>query len=87
VDLLLDGFDEFAATGWSTMPVKLRQLRRVMLEAVRKLISESPKSVGVIIAGRQHYFDSAREMRDALGLGSSFVTLRIELLSEEDAEK
>lgn len=87
VDLLLDGFDEFAATGWSAMPIKLRQLRRVMLEAVRKLIAESPKPAGVIIAGRQHYFDSTREMRDALGLGMSFAALRIELLSEEDAGK
>ena len=87
VDLLLDGFDEFAATGWSTMPIKLRQLRRSMLEAVRKLIGESPKEMGIIIAGRQHYFDSVREMRDALGLSSSFKTLRIELLSEDDARK
>jgi hypothetical protein len=87
VDLLLDGFDEFAATGWSTMPIKLRQIRRAMLEAVRKLIAESPRSVGIMIAGRQHYFDSTREMRDALGLSPSFATLRIELLSEEDAEK
>ena len=70
VDLLLDGFDEFAATGWSTMPFKLRQIRRAMLEAVRKLIAESPKSVGIVIAGRQHYFDSIREMRDALGTQS-----------------
>jgi hypothetical protein len=87
VDLLLDGFDEFAATGWSSMPIKLRQIRRAMLEAVRRLIADSPKSTGIVIAGRQHYFDSTREMVDALGLSPSFATLRIELLSEEDAEK
>jgi hypothetical protein len=69
------------------MPIKLRQIRRAMLEAVRRLIADSPKSTGIVIAGRQHYFDSTREMVDALGLSPSFATLRIELLSEEDAEK
>lgn len=87
VDLLLDGFDEFAATGWTAMPIKLRQIRRTMLEAVRRLIAESPKSVGIVIVGRQHYFDSLREMRDALSLSERFKLLRIDLLSEDDAAK
>ena len=87
VDLLLDGFDEFAATGWSALPMKLRLIRRTMLEAVRKLIAESPKRTGIVVVGRQHYFDSAREMRDALGLTDAFQTLHIELLSEDDPIK
>src|SRR5215472_1504818 len=87
VDLLLDGFDEFAAMGWSSAPLKLRQLRRTMLEAVRRLITESPKTVGIVLAGRLHYSDSIREMQDALGLGGGFQILRIEPLSEEVALK
>ena len=85
VDLLLDGFDEFAATGWSAAPFKLRQIRHAALEAVRKLIRESPANVGILVAGRQHYFDSVREMGDALGTGPGFQLLRIEALSDATA--
>lgn len=87
VDLLLDGFDEFAATGWSSTAFKLRQIRRTMLQAVRTLIAESPPQVGVIVAGRQHYFDSEREMSEALGLSADFRLMRIDLLTEADAAK
>lgn len=87
VDLLLDGFDEFAAMGWSSRPFKLRQIRRAVLEAVRKLIEESPASIGIVIVGRQHYFDSPREMREALCLADGFETLRIATLAEDDAKK
>lgn len=87
IDLLLDGFDEFAAVGWSSLPFKLRQLRRTMLEAVRRLIAESPKSIGIVAVGRQHYFDSTKEMSDALSLNANFKLLRIEALSDEDAAK
>lgn len=82
VDLILDGFDEFAATGWSVAPYRLRQLRNTMLEAVRKLISDSPRSIGILVAGRQHYFDSVREMEQALGIYANFSIVRIEPLSE-----
>ena len=84
VDLLLDGFDEFAAVGWSAAPYKLRQIRQAVLEAVRKLISESPAHVGILIAGRQHYFDSLREMADALGTHNLDMA-QIEALSEVTA--
>jgi NACHT domain-containing protein len=87
IDLLLDGFDEFAAVGWSSTPFKLRQLRRTMLEAVRRLITESSNTVGIVAVGRLHYFDSIREMQEALGLAGSFQILRIDALSEEVALK
>lgn len=87
VDLLLDGFDEFAAVGWSSAPFKLRQLRRTMLEAVRRLITKSPKTVGIVAVGRLHFFDSVREMQDALGVGAAFEVLSIAPLTEELAEK
>ena len=87
IDLLLDGFDEFAAIGWSSAPFKLRQLRRTMLEAVRRLVVESPKAVGIVAVGRLHYFDSIREMQETLGLIDNFQTLRMDALSEEVALK
>lgn len=82
VDLLLDGFDEFAAGGWSASPFKLRELRRAMLGAVRRLIRESPSRSGIVVVGRQHYFDSVREMRESLGVDQNFDVLRIEPVSE-----
>ena len=70
---------------WSSATFKLRQLRRIMLEAVRKIISESPKQVGIVVVGRLHYFDSEREMEETLGLRESFRRVRIEPLSDDDA--
>lgn len=87
VDLLLDGFDEFAAMGWSSATFRLRQLRRIMLDAVRKIIAESPKQVGIVVVGRQHYFDSERELEETLGLVGSFRRARIDLLSDDDSLK
>lgn len=67
VDLLIDGFDELSTRGWTGDVKRLKEYRRSSHSVVRKLIKETPKGCGVIIAGRDAYFDSITEMREALG--------------------
>ena len=63
--LLLDGFDEINAQSWSDDPDKLIEIRRKALVGVRDLISSSRG--GVIITGREYYFNSDKELFLSLG--------------------
>jgi hypothetical protein len=66
---LLDGFDEVGAQSWSDDSSKLKQIRASALSAVKDLIQKTKSPV--IIAGREHYFNSNEEMFEAIGLKSS----------------
>ncbi|TXD54784.1 NACHT domain-containing protein [Ralstonia sp. TCR112] len=65
--LIIDGFDEITTLGISSAKSKLKEARRRSLEAIRKLIEQTPHSTGFVIAGRDHYFNSPEERRSALG--------------------
>ncbi|WP_279474682.1 NACHT domain-containing protein [Aeromonas veronii] len=54
--LLIDGFDEITSLGISSIKTKLREARRRSLEAVRKMLEQTPSSVGYIVSGREHFF-------------------------------
>ena len=69
--LILDGFDEFATAGWSGQAKRLRDIRYNSMELIRKF-TRGPAGTGVIIAGRQHYFDSEKELTSALGACPTF---------------
>lgn len=64
--LLIDGFDEIASQTWSNDPVILRNIRRQSLAAVSDLLKRV--NCGVLITGREHYFNSSEEMFQCLGL-------------------
>ncbi|UPA23213.1 hypothetical protein [Shinella oryzae] len=64
--LFIDGFDEVGSQAWSDNPESLKNLRADALQGVRDLISNQKS--GLIICGREHYFDSNDEMFSALGL-------------------
>lgn len=79
--IMLDGFDEIAIPGWQGQPDKLKKLRRDSMQLVREFVKDTPPDRGLIVSGRQNYFDSDDEMRSALGFGASanqalFVTLQ-----------
>lgn len=86
--LLLDGFDEMAAqvvAGPSNLTF-MRDARMQSLQAVRDLISKAPADVGILVCGRDHYFDDLREMIHALGLtGRRFRLLRLGEFTEDQA--
>ena len=82
VTLLLDGFDEFAIAGWSGQPKRLRETRYKSMELIRKFVRESSGG-GIMIAGRQHYFDSNRELASALGLDQDCTRLDLSNFTDD----
>jgi hypothetical protein len=68
---LLDGFDEVGTQIWSNDSTKLKQIRASSLKAIKHLV-ETTKSP-IIITGREHYFNTNKEMFDALGLDPLFT--------------
>lgn len=85
--LLLDGFDELGVQLWSDDSSALKAMRYDALTGVRDLIAHQKK--GVLICGRDHYFDSNDELVAALGLANSDVALlrtKDEFSIEEIAE-
>lgn len=70
VHILLDGFDEIAASGWRGRTPDLPRIRRGSVELVRKFVEETPRAAGLLISGRRHFFDSEAEMTASLGVGN-----------------
>ncbi|MEJ2045777.1 MAG: hypothetical protein P8X74_21570 [Reinekea sp.] len=63
---LLDGFDEIGSRPWSEDKKTLELLRKHALQGVKDLLSKT--GAGCLISGRDHYFNSNKEMYSALGL-------------------
>lgn len=83
IALLLDGFDEFATAGWAGRTKRLRDLRYRSMELLRSFQKETPAGIGLVIAGRAHFFDNAREMQAALALTADVCLLDISEFNEE----
>ena len=66
ITFLLDGFDEIAAQSWSKNTSDLKEVRMSTLKGVRDIVKMTKR--GVIICGREHYFNSSEEMLQCLGL-------------------
>lgn len=64
--LLIDGFDEIASQTWSSDPNVMKKIRRKSLASVSDLLNKV--NCGVLITGREHYFNSSDEMFECLGL-------------------
>ncbi len=67
--ILLDGFDELGSQSWSGDVVRLSEIRKGSMQGVRDLIQEC-RSAGILITGREHYFNSESEMLECLGLNA-----------------
>lgn len=86
--LLLDGFDEMSAQVVAGADKRhfMRYARETALKPVRELIRGAPGGAGILICGREHYFDDERELVHALGLAGRSVTyLAIGEFTEEQA--
>lgn len=71
--LLLDGFDELGVQLWSDDSSALQAMRYDALAGVRDLIAHQQK--GVLICGREHYFDTNEELLAAIGLANAEARL------------
>ena len=63
---LLDGFDEIGAQTWSDDPTKLVEIRKQSLIGVKDLVLNAKG--GLLITGREHYFNDDAELITCLGL-------------------
>lgn len=70
---LLDGFDEIGTQSWSSDPRKMQHLREISVCALKDLVGQVQG--GVLITGREYYFNSDAEMLSSLGLSSSQTIL------------
>lgn len=75
--LIIDGFDEITTLGISATRSKLKEARRRSLEAIRKLIEQTPITTGFIVAGRDHFFNSPEERKSALGTRTKTRTIAV----------
>lgn len=68
--LILDGFDEVATQTIARANDRnvMRQVRFEALQAVRDMVRNAPQGTGILLCGRDHYFDTPEEMVHALGL-------------------
>jgi hypothetical protein len=88
VCMILDGFDEVASQTIAKPNDKqfLRRIRFEALQAVRDLIRNAPSGTGVLLCGRDHYFDTTAELAHALALSARPVRLvRVDEFSEKQA--
>ncbi|NYF92106.1 NACHT domain-containing protein [Tunturiibacter empetritectus] len=86
-DILLDGFDEIASSGWAGFNKKLKDIRYSNVALIRNFVRETPFNSSILIAGRRHYFDSMSELRASLGTGLQFKETAIaEFTAEQAAE-
>lgn len=85
--LLLDGFDEITSLGFQARWRQLRDVRYQALKAVRQLVVDQSPLAGIVIAGREHYFDSYNELTKALGASPSAVRLTLNEFNDKQVER
>lgn len=70
---LLDGFDEIGTQSWSSDPRKMQYIRGISVCALKDLLQKVQG--GVLITGREYYFNSDKEMFNSLGLSEEQTVL------------
>ncbi|HAP22147.1 MAG TPA: hypothetical protein DCR27_12835 [Lachnospiraceae bacterium] len=76
---LLDGFDEIGTQSWSSDIQRMQHIREISVCALKDLISKVQG--GILITGRDYYFNSDDEMLSCLGLDDK-QTIILECHSE-----
>lgn len=70
---LLDGFDEIGTQTWSSDRSKMKHIREMSVCGLKDLIGRVQG--GVLITGREYYFNSDQEMFKSLGLNPQQVVV------------
>lgn len=70
---LLDGFDEIGTQSWSSDVRKMQHIREIAVCALKELIQKVQG--GVLITGREYYFNSDKELLNSLGLSDNQVVI------------
>lgn len=82
---LLDGFDELASPVMPMTKDAIRRSREEALKVIQAFITDLRGRSGVLIAGRDHYFDSIDEARKLLRLPEGTIFIEVGEFSEEQA--
>ncbi len=86
--VLLDGFDETAPTSWNTKSEsRLRDLRRDSVRLVAEFVRGARGKTGILVTGRQHFFDSEEEMRSALALRGEELLVAVDEFSDSESKE
>ncbi|MHB8368970.1 MAG: NACHT domain-containing protein [Leptospirales bacterium] len=86
VILLIDGFDEVTTLGIQGAWKRLHEIRFKAMQAVRELVRNQPRGVGLVLSGRAHFFDSNKELWKALGLSGHFKELTLNEFNDEQVK-
>ncbi|MBQ7329433.1 MAG: hypothetical protein IJX01_05960 [Oscillospiraceae bacterium] len=70
---LLDGFDEIGTQSWSSDLKKMQHIREMSVCGLKDLITKVQG--GVLIVGREYYFNSDNELLSCLGLNEDNTTI------------
>ena len=76
--VLLDGYDEVSSSRMVRESQRLRAARRQAVQLVRNFLESTSQDSAKLLSGREHYFDSDRELTAALGLDEQDVLLHVE---------
>ena len=82
---LLDGFDELASPVMPTTKDAIRKSREEALKVIQAFMSDAEGKTGVLLAGRDHYFDSIEEARRLMRLPGGTIFVEVGEFSEEQA--
>lgn len=85
--LFLDGFDEIATLGWTGQVRKLRDIRYQSMELIRCFLKQTPPESGVLLSGREHFFDSLLELQKALSIAETVGVRRLAEFTDEQVSK
>jgi len=87
VYLLLDGFDELAPRIATRSRSRAHDLRRSALSLVKRFVEETPKTAGMLLAGRNNYFDSDKELFNAAGITDDWKIFEVSDLDDADFKR
>lgn len=82
VHLMLDGFDELMAGNILSQKKKLREYRYAALKPLRECVSNHTGTSGLVIAGRDQYFDGQKDRFNSLST-LNFVHITLNDFTED----
>jgi hypothetical protein len=82
---LLDGFDELASQSIVSSHRTRRAARRAATHIIREFVNQARGRMGLLLAGRGHYFDSLDELRESCGLFQSDPIFQLQPFGKVEA--
>ena len=80
---LLDGFDELASPVMAMQKDAIRKSREEALKVIQAFMNDAQGRSGVLLSGRDHYFDSISEARKLMRLPADSIFVEVGEFSEE----